>query len=170
MIAATERTKLLAHIPRRDLRRTLDHLSIAFAEIGFPRAIRRRRRIAMRALADRNHLLDRLAYAAKVAREILGTQRELLRDHSATHVHPDSRRYDRADCRDHASDRRALADVNVRHDRDVFVNERKGGHVLDLTPRAGVELDTADPRLDRTPARLDDFHDDGLLRCKTETG
>src|ERR1700676_400498 len=77
VVAAAHRAELLAHVAGRDLRCALHHPVVALAEIRHPRALRGRRRVAVRGLADRDHVLDRLANAAQVGRKILGTQREL---------------------------------------------------------------------------------------------
>src|SRR5665213_80671 len=163
MISLAERTELLAHVARRDGGRLAHDVRVALAETAGPRGFGCRRCVAMRALADRDHLLDRGAYAAQIAREIFGTEGELRGDHAATDVDADRSRNDRTDRRDHAADRRALADVYIRHHRDVAVDEREQRHVLDLTARAGVELDAANPGLDRTSGGFEDFHGGDLL-------
>src|SRR6202011_1110970 len=97
VIDAAHRAELLAHVAGRDLRRALHHCGIALAELLVPRAVRCRRSVAVRALADRDDLLDRSAETAQIGREILGAQHELLRDHAAADVDGDRGRHDPTD-------------------------------------------------------------------------
>jgi hypothetical protein len=158
VVAAAHRAELFARIARRHARCTADDFLIALAEPRFPRTAGRCRRIAVRGLPHRNHLFERVAHAAQVRREIVGGQCQLLRDHAAADVDADRGRNDRTDRGDDAADRRALAHVDVRHDRDVVVDERKRGDVLDLAARAGIELDAVDPCLDGMSGGFEDLH------------
>ena len=60
-------------------------------------------------------------------------------DHAAADVHPHRGGHDRAERRDHRPDGRALAQVRVRHQRQVRPDERHGRGPLGLLPGARLQ-------------------------------
>ena len=72
------------------------------------------------------------AAAPRLSGRSAARERGLARHHAAADVHADGGRNDRALGRDHAADGRADADVHVRHDGDVLVDERQPRRLREL--------------------------------------
>ncbi len=108
--------------------------------------------------AMRYRLLDRATQGMQVVRQVGRVQGRAGSDHAAADVHADGRRNDRAACRDHAADRRALAQMHVRHHREVAEDERQAGGVDQLQSGLVLHRHAFGPHLDRSSIRhLDDF-------------
>jgi hypothetical protein len=73
-------------------------------------------------------------------------------DHAAADVHPHRRRDDRADRGDHAADGRALAQVHVRHHRQVLEDERHLRRVEQLLAGFVLDRHAVGPQFDRLAA------------------
>ena len=106
--------------------------------------------------------------AGRLSGRSLGRQRGAHRHHAAADVDADRCRHDRRLGGDHRADGGALAEVHVRHDGDVVMDEGQRGDVEQLAARRVLDGHALDPGLDRRIARLDDLragHDAISFRC-----
>lgn len=114
---------------------------------------------AAEGLAVGYRLLDGAAQAVQVVRQVGGDQRGARGDHSAADIHAHRGRDDRAEGRDHATDGRALAQVYVRHHRQVLEDEGHLRRVQQLLARFLLHRDALGPELDRLAAgHFEDIH------------
>jgi hypothetical protein len=75
----------------------------------------------------RHRRLDVGADRQEVVGQVFSLDAGVDRPNAAADVHTDRGRDDRADCWDDRTNRRTHAPVDVRHDRDVLVDERQRG-------------------------------------------
>ena len=94
---------------------------------------------------------------ASAVRQLARRERGAHRHHAAADVDADRRRHDRGLGGDHRADGGALAEVHVRHDGDVVMDERQRRDVEQLAARRVLDGHALDPGLDRRIARLDDL-------------
>ncbi|MNP49170.1 hypothetical protein D3C76_1433390 [compost metagenome] len=100
----------------------------------------------------RHRLLDCTAQAMQVVWQVTRVQRGARGDHAAADVHANRSGDDRADRGDHAADGRALAQVHIRHDRQVLEDERHLRCVQQLPARVVFDRHAVGPELDRLAA------------------
>ncbi len=103
-------------------------------------------------LAMRHGVLDGIAQAMQVVRQVAGVQRRARGDHAAADIHTHRSGNDCANRGNDAADGRALAQVHVRHNCQVLEDERHLGRVEQLL--AGIVFDryAVGPQLDRLAA------------------
>ena len=78
-------------------------------------------------------------------RKLVRRQRRSHGNHAATDVDADGCRNDGARRGDHATDGRALPDMDVRHDRDGSAQDRQSGEIRDLRACRLLDRDAAGP-------------------------
>ena len=123
---------------------------------GGRRAVAPRARIAAaRRAAVRHRAFDRAAQPRERIRQVGCRQRRARGHHPAADVDADRGRNDRALGRNHAADRR-LAEVDVRHHRDVAEDERHLRGVAQLGARLVFNGHALRPHLHRLAVRQ--FH------------
>ncbi|MPM79784.1 hypothetical protein SDC9_126826 [bioreactor metagenome] len=105
--------------------------------------------LARRRAPVRHCRLDRRAQAVQVIRQVGGGQRGARRHHPAADIHPHRRRDDRPLRRDHAANGRTLAQVHVRHHRQMAIDEGHPGGVHQLLAGIVLDRDAFGPQLDR---------------------
>jgi hypothetical protein len=103
---------------------------------------------------QRDRALDLPAYLSPVGGEIVGVELRAHGDHAAADVDSDSCRHQRAQGGDHRSDGGALAQVGIRHEGQVRVDEGQAGG--DLRLLAGLLVDDGSPI---QQAGIDPFHE-----------
>ena len=113
--------------------------------------------IAVRAVAVRHVPLNRTANTRQRVWQIVRRERGAHSHHPATDVHAHGRRDNGALGRDHRTHSRADAVVNVRHYRDVRVDERQHCDVAQLVLRFVLNWNALDPGLDRRVRAFDFF-------------
>ena len=94
----------------------------------------------------RNGACDRAVQWLQVVGQVTRRQVQLRCDHAAADVDTDRRRDDRALGQNDRADGRAVAEVGVRHQRDVAGDERQGGRPFRL--REGLLVDVGCPGQD----------------------
>ena len=99
-------------------------------------------------LAVRHGLFDGRTHGAEAVRQVAGGERGFGGDHAAADVHAHGGRDHRTQRGDHAADGRALADVHVRHDGNVLVDERHLCRHRELLARLVFHGHAARPHLD----------------------
>ncbi len=106
-----------------------------------------------------NALFDRRPQTSQIVRQVGSSERGTHRHHAATEVDPDGCRNDRTLGRDDRADGRAHAPMDVGHDRDVLMNKRHGGDIVELLTRLILDGHAVDPRLDQpAPGALKHLH------------
>ena len=176
MIAAAQRTQL-ADPGARELALHLHHFRMLFDDAVEPLRQRTRRPgmgAAVRLLvivlteADRHRILDRTAHLRQRIGQVFRRKREPYRVHAAADVHPDGGGNDRALRRNHAAHGRADSSVDIRHGRDVSVDDRQLRNVDELLQR--FVLDVLGPHLHGDAALVElhsDRHDSTLRSAGT---
>ena len=156
MIAATQRAKLvpdargvhsaeIAHGVERPVT-FVQHLHPraqrcgAIARLGFEKGPR------MRVEPDGHVTLDPRTDLRQRVRKLLRRQRCPDGNHAAADVDADRCRNDGTLRCDHAADRRPLADMDVRHDRDRSAQDRQVGKICDLRACAVLDGDATGPQ------------------------
>jgi hypothetical protein len=104
--------------------------------------------------------LDGTAQAMQIVGQVGGVQRRARGDHPAADVHAHRRRDDRAARRDDAAYRRALAEMYIRHHRQMAEDERQARGIDQLLTRFLLDRHAFGPHLDRRSAG----HPDGFDR------
>jgi hypothetical protein len=97
----------------------------------------------------RHGVLDGRTQRLQIVRKIARQQRRARGHHAAADVDADGSRNDRALRRDDAADRRALAQVYIRHHRQVPIDEGHSGGVDQLLAGFVLDRNILRPHLDR---------------------
>ena len=108
-----------------------------------PRARGGRQLLVGAARRERHRALDGVTQRRQIGAQLVGMELRPHRRHPAPDVHADRRRDDRPEGRDDRTHGRALAQVRVRHQGDVRVDERQQRSLLGLL--TGLVLQQAGP-------------------------